>query len=124
MHTELILPARDGDAPAMGRGPSGGPMLLSVNGESHGHREEQEHRLTVGATKDARLRALRHHKLCITSPFDDWAEPATRVCSQLYACENFEGFHELSQYGARPRVSRSFLPKRPANPKALRRMSW
>src|SRR2546429_4492444 len=62
---------------------------------SNGHREEQEHRLTVGATKDGRLRALRHQKLSLTSPFDDWAEPATGVSSQLYACENFEGFHEL-----------------------------
>jgi xanthine dehydrogenase YagR molybdenum-binding subunit len=62
---------------------------------SNGHREEQEHRLTVGTTKDGRLRALRHQKLSITSPFDDWAEPATGVSSQLYACENFEGFHEL-----------------------------
>ena len=35
MHTELSLPARDGGAPAIGRGPSGSPMLLSVNGESH-----------------------------------------------------------------------------------------
>src|SRR3981081_4639984 len=35
MHTELSHPACDGGVPAMGRGPSGSPMLLSVNGESH-----------------------------------------------------------------------------------------
>jgi xanthine dehydrogenase YagR molybdenum-binding subunit len=62
---------------------------------SGGHREEQEQRLTLGATRDGRLTAIRHEKLSITSPFDDWAEPATGVSSQLYACENFEGFHRL-----------------------------
>jgi xanthine dehydrogenase YagR molybdenum-binding subunit len=62
---------------------------------SSGHREEQEQRITIGATRDGRLTAIRHEKLSITSPFDDWAEPATGVSSQLYACENFEGFHRL-----------------------------
>jgi xanthine dehydrogenase YagR molybdenum-binding subunit len=62
---------------------------------SSGHREEQEQRLTLGATRDGRLTAMRHEKLSITSPFDDWAEPATGVSSQMYACENFEGFHRL-----------------------------
>jgi xanthine dehydrogenase YagR molybdenum-binding subunit len=62
---------------------------------SGGQREEQEQRLTLGATRDGRLTAIRHEKLSITSPFDDWAEPATGVSSQLYACENFEGFHRL-----------------------------
>ena len=62
---------------------------------SSGQREEQEQRVTLGATRDGRLTAIRHEKLSITSPFDDWAEPATGVSSQLYACENFEGFHRL-----------------------------
>jgi xanthine dehydrogenase YagR molybdenum-binding subunit len=62
---------------------------------SNGHREEQEHRITIGAARDGRLTAMRHEKLSIGSPFDDWAEPATGVSSQLYACENFEGFHRL-----------------------------
>ena len=62
---------------------------------SHGHREEQEQRLALGATRDGRLTAIRHHKLSITSPFDDWAEPATGVSSQLYACANYEGVHRL-----------------------------
>ena len=46
-------------------------------------------------TRDGRLTAMRHEKLSITSPFDDWAEPATGVSSQLYACPNFEGVHRL-----------------------------
>jgi xanthine dehydrogenase YagR molybdenum-binding subunit len=62
---------------------------------SNGHREEQEQRITIGAKRDGRLTAIRHEKLSITSPFDDWAEPATGVSSQLYACDNFEGFHRL-----------------------------
>jgi xanthine dehydrogenase YagR molybdenum-binding subunit len=62
---------------------------------SCGHREEQEQRLTVGATRDGRLTALRHEKLSITSPWDDWAEPATGVSSQLYGCPNYLGTHRL-----------------------------
>jgi xanthine dehydrogenase YagR molybdenum-binding subunit len=62
---------------------------------SNGHREEQEQRITLGATRDGRLTAIRHEKLSITSPFDDWAEPATGVSSQLYACENYLGVHRL-----------------------------
>jgi xanthine dehydrogenase YagR molybdenum-binding subunit len=62
---------------------------------SHGHREEQEQRLSLGASRDGRLTALRHEKLSITSPFDDWAEPATGVSSQLYGCPNFLGVHRL-----------------------------
>jgi xanthine dehydrogenase YagR molybdenum-binding subunit len=62
---------------------------------SNGHREEQEQRITIGAKRDGRLTAIRHEKLSITSPFDDWAEPATGVSSQLYACDSFRGVHRL-----------------------------
>ena len=62
---------------------------------SNGHREEQEHRITIGAARDGRLTAMRYEKLSVGSPFDDWAEPATGVSSQMYACENFQGFHRL-----------------------------
>jgi xanthine dehydrogenase YagR molybdenum-binding subunit len=62
---------------------------------SNGHREEQEQRITIGATRDGRLTAIRHEKLSVTSPFDDWAEPATGVSSQLYACANYLGVHRL-----------------------------
>jgi len=62
---------------------------------SNGHREEQEQRITIGAKGDGRLTAIRHDKLSITSPFDDWAEPATGASSELYACENYQGFHRL-----------------------------
>jgi xanthine dehydrogenase YagR molybdenum-binding subunit len=62
---------------------------------SNGHREEQEQRVVLGATRAGRLAAIRHEKLSVTSPFDDWAEPATGVSSQLYACENYQGVHRL-----------------------------
>ncbi len=62
---------------------------------SAGHREEQEQRLTIGARRDGTLTAIRHQKLSITSPFDDWAEPATGLSSQLYRCPNFLGVHRL-----------------------------
>ncbi|MEA2386645.1 MAG: xanthine dehydrogenase YagR molybdenum-binding subunit, partial [Thermoleophilaceae bacterium] len=77
----------------------GRPVRLAMTRQqmftSNGHREEQEQRITIGARRDGRLTAIRHQKLSIASPFDDWAEPATEVTSQLYACENFEGFHRL-----------------------------
>lgn len=62
---------------------------------SSGHREEQEQRLTLGATSDGRLTALRHHKLSPTSPFDDWAEPSLSSAAQMYACPNYEGVYRL-----------------------------
>jgi xanthine dehydrogenase YagR molybdenum-binding subunit len=62
---------------------------------SNGHREEQEQAITLGARQDGRLTAIRHEKLSITSPFDDWAEPATGVSSQLYSCDNYLGVHRL-----------------------------
>ncbi|HVX33973.1 MAG TPA: xanthine dehydrogenase family protein molybdopterin-binding subunit [Solirubrobacterales bacterium] len=62
---------------------------------SNGHREEQEQRITIGAKRDGRLTAIRHHKLSITSRFDDWAEPATGGSSEMYGVENYEGVHRL-----------------------------
>jgi xanthine dehydrogenase YagR molybdenum-binding subunit len=62
---------------------------------SNGHREEQEHRIALGAGGDGRLVAIRHEKLSVTSQFDDWAEPATGVSSQLYGCEHYLGVHRL-----------------------------
>jgi xanthine dehydrogenase YagR molybdenum-binding subunit len=60
-----------------------------------GHREEQEQRLLVAATRDGAIKAIRHEKLSVTSPFDDWAEPATGSSGQLYESETFQGFHRL-----------------------------
>jgi xanthine dehydrogenase YagR molybdenum-binding subunit len=62
---------------------------------SHGHREEQEQRMSLGAARNGRLTAIRHEKLSVTSQFDDWAEPATGVSSQLYETPNYLGVHNL-----------------------------
>ena len=67
------------------------PQLFTCSG----HREEQEQRITLGATRGGDLTAIRHEKLSLTSPFDDWAEPATGVSSQLYGIEHYSGVHRL-----------------------------
>ncbi|WP_314175344.1 xanthine dehydrogenase family protein molybdopterin-binding subunit [Streptomyces winkii] len=77
----------------------GRPVKLALTREqmftSCGHREEQEQRITLGATRDGRITALRHHKISPTSHFDDWAEPSLATASQMYACENYEGVYRL-----------------------------
>jgi xanthine dehydrogenase YagR molybdenum-binding subunit len=62
---------------------------------STGHREEQEQRIELGATRDGRVTTIKHEKLSMTSWFDDWAEPATGVSSQLYGCADYLGAHRL-----------------------------
>ena len=77
----------------------GRPVRLVLTREqmftSCGHREEQEQPITLGATRDGRLTAIRHHKLSLTSPFDDWAEPSLGTDGQVYACPNYEGIYRL-----------------------------
>jgi xanthine dehydrogenase YagR molybdenum-binding subunit len=67
------------------------PQMFTANG----HREEQEQSLSIAATADGRVTGIRHEKLSIGSEFDDWAEPATGVSSQLYGFDNYEGVHRL-----------------------------
>jgi CO/xanthine dehydrogenase Mo-binding subunit/DNA-binding CsgD family transcriptional regulator len=62
---------------------------------SCGHREEQEQHIQLGATREGKLTAIRHRKISVTSPFDDWAEPAFGVAPQLYASPAYEGVHRL-----------------------------
>ncbi|SOE09275.1 xanthine dehydrogenase, molybdenum binding subunit apoprotein [Streptomyces sp. 2323.1] len=75
------------------------PVKLALTREqmatSCGHREEQEQRIELGATDDGRLTALRHHKLSLTSPFDEWAEPSLSIAAQAYACPHYEGVYRL-----------------------------
>ena len=51
--------------------------------------------ITLGATHEGRLTAIRHHKLSPTSHFDDWAEPSLNVAAQMYACQHYEGVYRL-----------------------------
>ncbi|MFF7609231.1 molybdopterin cofactor-binding domain-containing protein [Streptomyces parvulus] len=77
----------------------GRPVKLFLTREqmftSVGHREEQEQRMTLGATREGRLTAVRHLKLSPTSHFDDWAEPSVGTSSQIYACPHYEGVYRL-----------------------------
>ncbi|MEV4630014.1 xanthine dehydrogenase family protein molybdopterin-binding subunit [Micromonospora sp. NPDC049523] len=77
------------------------PVRLALDREqmfhSCGHREEQEQRITIGARADGRLTALRHHKLSLTSPFDDWAEPSLQSPGIFYDCANYEGVYRLAR---------------------------
>jgi xanthine dehydrogenase YagR molybdenum-binding subunit len=77
----------------------GRPVKLALTREqmftSCGHREEQEHHVALGASREGRLTALRHLKLSPTSPFDDWAEPSIGTDAQAYACPNYEGVYRL-----------------------------
>ncbi|MGW0811796.1 xanthine dehydrogenase family protein molybdopterin-binding subunit [Streptomyces viridiviolaceus] len=84
---------------AMAARETGRPVKLALTREqmftSVGHREEQEQHVTLGATREGRLTAVRHHKLSPTSHFDDWAEPSVGTSSQIYACPNYEGGYRL-----------------------------
>ncbi|MFI9557555.1 xanthine dehydrogenase family protein molybdopterin-binding subunit [Nonomuraea endophytica] len=60
-----------------------------------GLREDNEQTITLGATADGRLTAIRHTKLSITSAYDDRAEPVLGGSGELYACENFAAAYHL-----------------------------
>jgi xanthine dehydrogenase YagR molybdenum-binding subunit len=77
----------------------GRPVRLALTRQqmftSCGHREEQEQYIALGASREGRLTAIRHHKLSPTSHFDDWAEPSLGTDGQVYACPNYEGVYRL-----------------------------
>ncbi|RLP87032.1 xanthine dehydrogenase family protein molybdopterin-binding subunit [Micromonospora sp. BL4] len=77
----------------------GRPVRLALTREqmftSCGHREEQEQRITLGAHADGRITALRHHKLSLTSQFDDWAEPSLQSPAVAYTSPHYEGVYHL-----------------------------
>jgi xanthine dehydrogenase YagR molybdenum-binding subunit len=92
---------------------------------SNGHREEQEQRIEIGARRDGTLTAIRHVKLSMTSPFDDWAEPATGVSSQMYACESFLGVHRLIHGNTMtPTFTRGPASRQPRSCSRARWTSW
>ncbi|MBC6699121.1 xanthine dehydrogenase family protein molybdopterin-binding subunit [Hymenobacter puniceus] len=91
-HTILTVQA----AKAVGR-----PVKLSLTRPQMftgmGHREDQEQTLKLGATKDGKLTALIHEKTSTTSPWDNYAEPNSKIINLLYACENFEASYQLAR---------------------------
>jgi xanthine dehydrogenase YagR molybdenum-binding subunit len=64
---------------------------------SMGHREDQQQTLTLGATKEGKLTALIHEKTSTTSPWDNYAEPNSRIINLLYECPNFESRYQLAR---------------------------
>jgi xanthine dehydrogenase YagR molybdenum-binding subunit len=62
-----------------------------------GHREDQEQTLRLGATKEGKLLALLHEKKSTTSPWDNYAEPNSKIVDLLYACPNFHSEYQLAR---------------------------
>jgi xanthine dehydrogenase YagR molybdenum-binding subunit len=91
-HTVLTVQA----AKAVGR-----PVKLVLTREqmftSMGHREDQEQTLQLGATADGKLTSLVHTKKSTTSPWDNYAEPNSKIVDLLYASPTFESSYELAR---------------------------
>ena len=64
---------------------------------SMGHREDQTQTLSLGATKEGKLTALIHEKTSTTSPWDNYAEPNSKIINMLYDCPNFESSYQLAR---------------------------
>ena len=60
-----------------------------------GGRPRTEQRVSLGASSDGVLTAIRHHSKSTTSTIEDWVEPATSQTRILYACPNVETQYDL-----------------------------
>ncbi|HEY2856572.1 MAG TPA: xanthine dehydrogenase family protein molybdopterin-binding subunit [Gemmatimonadaceae bacterium] len=60
-----------------------------------GGRPRTEQRVTLGATNEGVLTAIRHHSKSTTSTIEDWVEPATNQTRLLYDCPNCETQYDL-----------------------------
>jgi xanthine dehydrogenase YagR molybdenum-binding subunit len=92
MHTALTaLAARE-----LGR-----PVKLVITRDQMtttlGFREQQRQDMTLGASRDGKLMAIRHHKLSATSMVDDWVEPSCTPSALLYASDNVDGGYRLTR---------------------------
>jgi len=91
-HTILTVQA----AKAVGR-----PVKLALTREqmftSMGHREDQQQIMQLGATADGKLTSLVHTKKSTTSPWDNYAEPNSKIVDLLYASPTFESSYELAR---------------------------
>jgi xanthine dehydrogenase YagR molybdenum-binding subunit len=91
-HTILTVQA----AKAVGR-----PVKLMLTREqmftSMGHREDQEQVMQLGATADGKLTSLVHTKKSTTSPWDNYAEPNSKIVDLMYASPAFESSYELAR---------------------------
>ena len=91
-HTVLTVQA----AKAVGR-----PVKLALTRPqmftSMGHREDQQQTLRLGATRAGKLTALLHEKISTASPWDDYAEPNSKIINLLYDCPTFESSYTLGR---------------------------
>ena len=62
-----------------------------------GGRPLTNQRITLGATRDGTLTAIRHASLSNSSTLEDWIEPAIRQTQILYACPNVETSYDLKR---------------------------
>ena len=62
---------------------------------SFGCRPQARQVMALGATRDGRLTAIRHHALEQTSVMDCFLRPAGEVSEVLYACPNLETRHKV-----------------------------
>jgi xanthine dehydrogenase YagR molybdenum-binding subunit len=62
-----------------------------------GHRAPTRQTLAVGADRDGRLTALRHHAKTASSTFDDFFEPAANASHALYASPAIATSHEVTR---------------------------
>ncbi len=62
-----------------------------------GHREDQQQTLRLGATKEGKLLAMLYEKTSTTSPWDDWAEPNSKILGMLYACPAFAASSRMAR---------------------------
>lgn len=62
---------------------------------SCGHRAHTIQELTLGATKDGKLTAIRHVTTTETSPVDEFVEACGLTTRMLYACPNLQVAHNL-----------------------------
>ncbi|MBP5973847.1 xanthine dehydrogenase family protein molybdopterin-binding subunit [Brasilonema sp. CT11] len=64
---------------------------------SVGFRPETIQQVSLGATRDGKLTALRHSGTSQTSTFDEFIEPVGKSARMIYACPNIETSHRLVQ---------------------------
>ena len=62
-----------------------------------GARPRTEQRVTLGATRDGALTAVRHTSTANTSTLEDWLEPSAIATRILYACPNLATDHALAR---------------------------
>ncbi len=60
-----------------------------------GFRPQTIQQVSLGATREGKLTALRHSGTSQTSTFDEFIEPVAKTARMIYACPNIETSHRL-----------------------------